>query len=158
MTIFWHVENMKVSHVDPKDVTKFMECLEGIYGDLSIKRGKIHKYLGMTLYFQAPGELRVIMVDYLKGVLQYLPEVTAGRRTSPEANQRFQVRPEDERKLLDKNWATELQHTVAQLLFFASRYRKDTKTAIGFLCTQVRIPDEEWCCCLWVLVCWKCFC
>ena len=51
MTIFWHVENMKVSHVDPKDVTKFMECLEGIYGDLSITRGKIHKYLGMTLYF-----------------------------------------------------------------------------------------------------------
>ena len=62
---------------------------------------------------EAPGELRVIMVDYLKGVMWYLPEVTAGRRTSPEANHGFQVRPEDEQKLLDKNWATALQQTVA---------------------------------------------
>ena len=31
MTFFWYVDNLKVSHVDHKDVTKFMEWLNGIY-------------------------------------------------------------------------------------------------------------------------------
>ena len=43
MTVLWHVNDLKVSHVEPKEVTKFMEWLESIYGDLSIKRGKLHK-------------------------------------------------------------------------------------------------------------------
>ena len=53
-----------------------------------------------------------------------------------------QVRSEDKRKILDEERASELYHTVAQLLFFMSRVRKDTKTAISFLCTQVKILEE----------------
>ena len=61
--------NLKLSHVDPKEVTNFMEWLEGIYRELRITRGKLHKYLGMLLDLQIPGELQVTMVEYLKGVL-----------------------------------------------------------------------------------------
>ena len=63
MTVFWHVENLKFSHVNLKEVTNFMEWLEGIYGELSTTRDKVHEYLSITLDFGAPGELRVIMVD-----------------------------------------------------------------------------------------------
>ena len=49
LTVFWHVDDLKLSHMDPKVVTNFMAWLEGIYGDLSITRGKVHEYLGMTL-------------------------------------------------------------------------------------------------------------
>ena len=49
MTVFWHVDDLKVSHVDPKDITNFMEWIEGIYGYLGITRSKVHKYLGMAL-------------------------------------------------------------------------------------------------------------
>ena len=69
MAVYCHVENLMVSHVDPKEVNKFMEWLEGIYGDLSIARGKLHKYLGMTLDCRTSGEPRVNVIDYLKGVL-----------------------------------------------------------------------------------------
>ena len=65
--------DLRVSHLDPKEVTNFMEWIEGIYRGLSITRGKVHEYLGMEIYFQTPGELRVTMVYYLKEVLEYFP-------------------------------------------------------------------------------------
>ena len=32
MEFCWHVDDLKVSHVDPMEATKFMEFLECIYG------------------------------------------------------------------------------------------------------------------------------
>ena len=85
------------------------------------------------------------MVDYIKGVLEDLPEFRMGRHTILADNNLFRVRPEDYQTLLSKEWATALYHTVAQLLFFMSRARKDIKMSIDFLWTWVRIPDEdEW--------------
>ena len=54
MTICCHVDNLKVSHVYPKKVTNFMECIEGIYKELRITRVNVHQYLGMTLDFWTP--------------------------------------------------------------------------------------------------------
>ena len=31
MTTWWYVEDLKLSHVEPKEVTKFMEYMGGIY-------------------------------------------------------------------------------------------------------------------------------
>ena len=99
----------------------------------------------MLLDCQNPGELRVNMLDYLKVVLEDLPEVITGRSTSTTANILFQVRPEYKEPHLNKETATAFHHTVAQLIFVTSSSRKDTNMAIDFLCTQVRIPDEnEW--------------
>ena len=66
MTFFWYVDNLKLSHVEPKEDNKLMEWLQGINGELKITRGKVHKYLGMKLDFWTPGELRVTMLDNLK--------------------------------------------------------------------------------------------
>ena len=86
MTFFWHVDDLKVSHMETNVFTKFMDCLESIYEELRITRGEVHEYLGMTLDFRAPGLLWVTMVDYLKGVLEDFPEVIIGRSTIPEVN------------------------------------------------------------------------
>ena len=94
----------------------------------------------MTIGFRTPGELQVTMVDYLKGVMEDFPEVITGRSISPAANHLFQVRPEDERMILNKERSTASHHTMAQLLFVTSRARKDTKMAITLLCTRVSIP------------------
>ena len=65
MTVCWHVDNLKVSHVDPKEVTNVMEWLYGIYGEMMITRSKVHEYLVLTLDFRNPGDIGVTMVDYL---------------------------------------------------------------------------------------------
>ena len=63
MKIFWHVDDLKVSHVKSKEVTKFMEWIQGIYGELINTRGKVQKYLGMTIDLRTPRDLWVTMVD-----------------------------------------------------------------------------------------------
>ena len=83
------------------------------------------------------------MVDYLKEVLEYFPEVITGRSMRMATNHLFQVMSEYKKTLLDEERATEFHHTVEKLLFVTSRFRKDIKTTIAFLCTGVRIPDED---------------
>ena len=83
------------------------------------------------------------MVDYLKGVLEDFMEVTTGRNNSLAANHLFQVRTEDERKIIYKKRATAFHHAVAEILFVTSRTRKDINMAIDLLCTQVRILYED---------------
>ena len=83
------------------------------------------------------------MVDYLKGVLENFPEVKTRRSTSLEANHLFQVSPEENQTLLDKERETAFHHTLAQLIFFISRARKEIKMDIAFLCNWVRILEED---------------
>ena len=45
--------------------------------------------------------------------------------------------------LLDEDRSSEFHHTVAQLPFVTSKPRKYIKMELAFLCTQVRILDED---------------
>ena len=50
VTVCWHVNDLKVSHVDENEVTAFSLKLSRLYGPkTTISRGKIHKYLGMDM-------------------------------------------------------------------------------------------------------------
>ena len=62
------MDNLKLLHVKPKEVPKFMEWLVGVYGGLNITRGKVQKYLIMALAFRILGKRRVTMVDYVNGI------------------------------------------------------------------------------------------
>ena len=60
LTITWHVDDLKVSHKDLSEVTKIIEHLQGIYGDkMTVRRGKVHDYLGMTLNYREKDILKV---------------------------------------------------------------------------------------------------
>ena len=136
--IFWRVEDLKVSYVDPKKVTKFTDWLSGIYGELSITRVKAHEYLSMMLYLRTPGDLWLNMLDYIKGVPEDLTEVIAGISMNPAKNDLFQFKPEDEKKLINKERATSSHHIVSQMIFITSRDRKEIKMAIIHLYNRVR--------------------
>jgi hypothetical protein len=49
---------------------------------------------------------------------------------------------EDGRKLSEE-LADAFHHTVYQLLFAANRARRDIQTAVSFLTTRVKAPDED---------------
>ena len=59
LTVVWHVDDLKVSHVDAGVVTQMSVWLQKSYerlfddgsGAMKLKRGKIHEYLGMQLDF-----------------------------------------------------------------------------------------------------------
>ena len=91
LTVAWHVDDLKVSHVNSKVVDQFIMDMEGEFGKetpLNQSRGKIlHDYLGMTLDFTIPGEVTITMVDYIKGVLYDAPKEMRGSAVTPAANQ-----------------------------------------------------------------------
>jgi hypothetical protein len=63
-TVIWHVDDLKISHVEPKTVDDIISKLEQEFGKeapLSIQRGRVHDYLGMCLDFSSPGKLVVSM-------------------------------------------------------------------------------------------------
>ena len=42
-------------------------------GNTKISKGKIHEYLGMTLAFSEPGEVKITMIPYTEETVKYLP-------------------------------------------------------------------------------------
>ena len=71
MTMTWHVDDIKISHKDSREVTKCIEHFRKIYGDrMTIHCGKVHDYLGMDLDFSSNKVLKIGMIKYLKKILE----------------------------------------------------------------------------------------
>jgi hypothetical protein len=144
LTVAWHVDDLKVSHVDTPVVDNFIDMMEEEYGKeapLTQSRGKVHDYLGMTLDYSKPGQVTVDMVDYLKMVLSDLPANMVGRAATPAANHLFHVN--DNPVLVDPKRKDTYVHMVMQLLYLSQRARPDIRTAISFLCGRIKAPDED---------------
>ena len=145
MTVCWHVDDLKISHVDKRCVSKIIKYLDGIYPGVTITRGKIHEYLGMTFDFSTKGAVKISMVDYTKKIIEGFPEEITRTSPTPAADHLFQVRSDDdkEKKLLPEEQAGQYHTVTAQLLFLAGRARRDIQTAVAFLTTRVKAPDED---------------
>ena len=68
-TLVWHVDDMKISHAHSQVVTDIINQLEQEFGKeapLTIRRGKVHDYLGMMLDFSLPGKVQIRMEEYIK--------------------------------------------------------------------------------------------
>jgi len=144
MTVCWHVDDLKVSHVDPSEVTKFGQWLSRTYGIAVAKhRGKVHDYLGMIFDFTMDGCVIINMTEHIKTILTDFPEEITGIKTTPAAEHLFQVRDEGEAHFLPEEQATAFHHAVAQLLFLSARARRDIQPATAFLTTRVKRPDED---------------
>ena len=53
-TIMYHINDILAVHLSPEVITMYVKCLEKEYTNLdplTVWRGKLHKYLGMTLDF-----------------------------------------------------------------------------------------------------------
>jgi hypothetical protein len=143
-TILWHVDDLKISHVDPEVVTSVIELVEGEFGKeapLTIMRGKVHEYLGMTIDFSTKSKVRFSMIDYIRNILDELPPDMNGENSTPAASFLFDVDEDCER--LDEETSNLFHHNTAKLLFLCKRARPDIQTAVAFLCTRVKGPDTD---------------
>ena len=144
LTVTWHVDDLKISHVLSTVVDSFIEDLEREFGKetpLSKSRGKVHDYLGMTLDFSKPGEVTVTMIDYINMVLSHAPDDMDGTNATPAANHLFKVNSDPE--LLAGEQRDIFVHLTMQLLYLSQRARPDIRTAISFLCGRIQNPDMD---------------
>ena len=68
LTVVWHVDNLKVLHVNSQVVEEF-----GKEGELNITRGKVHNYLGMRMNFSVKGQVTIDMIDFVQTMIRDMP-------------------------------------------------------------------------------------
>ena len=144
-TVRFHVDDVMSSHIDPRVNDKFYNWLQRKYGtlkDVSVTRGKVHDYLGMTFNFENEGEVRISMDDYVARMLEEFPMEFKGEHTAltPAANDLFEIGKGNK---LDKKTAECFHKTVARALFIAKRARPDIQPTVAVLATRVKSPNES---------------
>jgi len=144
-TIAWYVDDLKISHVDPRVVENIFAKLQAEYGKeapLTVSRGKVHNYLGMQIDYSADGKVKFTMPTLVAEICDQLPKnLKTGPSTTPAANHLFFVR-EGAAKLSDTD-ADLFHRMTAQLLYLCKRARPDLLTAVAFLTTRVSSPDVD---------------
>ena len=122
MTVCWHVDDLKISHIEEDAITDFCTRICGIFGNgTKIARGKVHEYLGMDMDWNQDGTMIVSMIKYLQKVIDNFPEIIRSTAVTPASEHLFQMQDEKDRKLLPEEQAKHFHHTFAQLLFLCMR-------------------------------------
>jgi hypothetical protein len=98
-------------------------------------------YLGMTLDYTTKGKITISMYEYIEKMLTELPSDMNGVSKIPAAGHLFNINPDATKLPEDK--AQLFHHLVAKLLYLCRRTRQDLQTAVAFLCTRVKEPDED---------------
>ncbi len=143
-TIHWHVDDLKISHVEADVVTNIISLLELEFGKeapLTITRGKVHEYLDMTIDYSVKGKVKFTMIDYIKGMLDELPVDMDGTVPTPASSHLFEVNAVAEK--LNIAMSEMFHHNTAKLLFLCKRAQPDIQPAVAFLCTRVTAPDVD---------------
>jgi hypothetical protein len=105
---------------------------------MTVSRGRLHKYLGMTLDYTVHGQVNISMFDYVNKIINAFDKAElkgSGTKSSAAPDDLFKV-DEDREKLLPKR-AVEFHNLVAKTLYATKRARPNTCTAIAFLTTRV---------------------
>ena len=133
-TILWHVDECKISG-SKKTNDEFIEVIrdeyETIFKDgsrqMTVSRGKKHKYLGMDLDFTTKGEVKVTMANYTKECIKIFNKAAPlelGTKSRAASSNLFEV-DEDSEKLSSRK--DEAFHSlVAKHLYATKRARPDT--------------------------------
>ena len=140
------MDDCKISHVDTKfndDLIKIIkEKYKSIFedgsGKMTVNRGKVHKYLGMTLDYTTKGLCKIKMLDYIEELINIFHKMDlkeTGTKTSAAPSDLFVVK-EDCTKLT-KEKSEQFHSVVANILFSTKRARQDTGTVVSFLKTRV---------------------
>jgi hypothetical protein len=145
-TVVWHVDDLKLSHIDPKVLDEIIRRLREKYGQeapLTVTRGKVHEYLGMTLDYGEVGKVKFIMDDYVKNLIDNVPSDMTGTAATPGSNHLFNVN--DDAEKLSPEMSDKYHQMTAKLLYLSKRVRPDIQPTVAFMCTRVKEPDvDDW--------------
>jgi hypothetical protein len=71
-TVLWHVDDLKISHLDPNVVSNIIPKLNERYGrevPLTERHKKVHQYLGMTIDYSTQGKVMFRIDGYVQDIL-----------------------------------------------------------------------------------------
>ena len=130
MTICFHVGDCKLSHKSSRQMDRMIEYLRKEYeiifedgsGKITVKRGKVHEYLGMKIDYSEPGQAKVTMLNYVQEILTDFakadPKAT-GTKSSAAPENLFVVNEDCEKLLTDKS--VQFHNLVAKKIYATKR-------------------------------------
>ena len=147
------IDDLKVSHLKDSVVTRMVNWLRNIYkrifpdgsGKMKVSCGKVHDSLGMNLDFSVPGEVKITMISYVKGMITDFSKYDSSDKTAPTPAgvNLFKVDPNC--AIISEELATVYHNMTAKALFLTKRARPNISTAVAFLTTRVKKPDvHDW--------------
>jgi hypothetical protein len=140
VTIVIHVDDIFISAANSKSLDRELEILEKTFGELTIDKGPVVNYLGMTMdYRGGGGKVKITMKGFIDEFLSDMDGVIDGASDVPAGKNLFE--PGDGGTI--KQDRKEFFHsTVARLLYLAKRVRPDILVAISYLAKRVQQPNE----------------
>ena len=124
LTVMWHMDDLKISHVDSKVVTGLIDYLQSIYGKMHGLRKRKHDYPGMWLDYSKDRKVEIIMEQFLCDVISEFFEEISKTTQTPASAHIFEVRDESDRVILDDKRYQSFHRSVVQLSFACARCRK----------------------------------
>lgn len=163
-TICFHVDDCKILLVSKDIIDKTIEWLKNDYksifmdgmGVMKVNRGKVHKYLGMTLDFTKKHQVKIPMVEHVEDITLAWDKAASlhddgfitvklkcGKKlkTTAAPEDLFKVDEDSEKLTLELSFA--FHNIVAKALYVVKRARPDASVPIALLTTRVRSPDKD---------------
>ncbi|CAJ1955064.1 unnamed protein product [Cylindrotheca closterium] len=119
--------------MDPKVNDKFAKWLNMRYGSIkvyTIVRGKMQRYLGMTLDFLVKGKLKICMDDYVKNMLEDFP-IKFNKDSKQEIPAGNNLLEAGKGKLLSAEYRQIFHTTVARGFYVSKRAHLDIHPTIS---------------------------
>jgi hypothetical protein len=117
---------------------EFENIFEDGSGAMMVSRGKIHKYIGMTLDYTVRGQVKITMFYYVDEILTAFDksEPKVGSTKSSAAPDGF-FKADESCEKLKQDKDVEFHNLVAKTLYATKRAMPDTCTAIACLTMRV---------------------
>jgi hypothetical protein len=135
-----HVDDMMISCVNQRTIDSLLTHLRNKYPDgLTLHRGPILSFLGMTFDFSATGEVSVTQAGFVNDLLS--SSGVDGTARSPAAENLFQTRddgPEISEAM--KDW---FHSFSAKLLYLGKRSKPEILVAAAYLATRVTKANQD---------------
>jgi hypothetical protein len=139
ITIAVDVDDLLVTSASNDNLASLERYLQSVFPAISVHRGEVLDYIGMTFDFTVPGEVSITMENCMRDILSECA-VTAPRAT-PAAETLFDVRSDVEKA--SSSEAAYFHTCVAKILYLAKRVRPECLTALSFLTTRVHYCDID---------------
>jgi len=105
---------------------------------VKVSKGEKHFYLGVAIDMSTAGKVKLSMISYVREVMKLYD--VKGKARTPATENLYKMR---DSPLLEDKRREEFHSRVAKLLYVAKRVRPDILTAVGFLTTRVKQPNED---------------
>ena len=98
----------------------------------------------MNIDFSDIGKVKIYIYDYVDEIISKLPTVMISESSTPVSNYLFEIRNDgNDDQLLTPQLSKGFHHLVATTIILSKRAQPNLQTAVAFLTTRVKAPNND---------------